>query len=86
VKVLFHGSVQELTHGEPSHETAEVRDVRGLIDELGESFGAAFREFLVGDQTCFILVNGNGLMMTGGYDTPLHNGDTVDILPFITEG
>ena len=86
MKVLFHGSVQELTNGKTSYGAGEARDVRGLIGELGDRFGAAFREFLLGERTCLILVNGKGLMMTGGYGTPLDSGDTVDILPFVTEG
>ena len=84
--VLFHANIQEYTSGEPSYESEGSRNVRGLIDELGERYGIDFRDFLIGDQTCFILVNGNGLMLTGGYDTPLSSGDTVEILPFVTGG
>jgi len=86
VKVLFHSSVKELTNGQTSYDPEKAKDVSGLIDELGLRFGDPFREFLLGNQTCFILVNGSGLMKTGGYDTPLKSGDTIEILPFVTEG
>ena len=86
MQVLFHGSVRDHTSGESSFDPGEARDLRRLIEMLGERFGEPFREFLIGDQNCFFLVNGSGTMMTGGYDTPLKNGDTVEILPFVDGG
>ena len=86
MKVLFHGSVRDHTSGEASFDPGEALDVRRLIEMLGERFGGPFREFLTGDQNCFFLVNGSGTMMTGGYDTPLKNSDTAEILPFVDGG
>ena len=86
MNVIFHGSVQTFACAETSFDAAEVHDVRGLIDELGVRFGGTFREFLLGDETCVILVNGNSLMKTGGYDTPISSGDTVELFPFVTGG
>jgi molybdopterin converting factor small subunit len=63
-----------------------VRNLHALINLLGERFGAQFKEFLLGDDTCFFLVNGSGIMTTGGLNTPLHAGDKVDILPFVPGG
>lgn len=84
--VSFHGNVKEHTQGAKSIEVADTQSVRTLIDLLGERFGGPFREFLLGDETCFFLVNGSGIMATGGLNTPLHAGDTVEVLPFVDGG
>ena len=86
MKVLFYGNVQDHTEGEKSIEVDGALSVRALIDLLGEKFGERFKEFLLGDDTCFFLVNGNGIMTTGGLGTPLHSGDTVEVLPFVEGG
>jgi len=84
--VVFYGNVQEYTFEQKSLEAEGVACVRTLIDLLGERFGAPFKEFLLGDGTCFFLVNGNGIMTTGGLATPLHADDTVEVLPFVDGG
>ena len=84
--VLFHGSVQEYTLGEKSFEAGDTPSLRTLVALLGERFGERCREFLLGEHTCFFLVNGTGIMMSGGLDTPLHPGDTVEVLPFVPGG
>jgi molybdopterin converting factor small subunit len=86
MKVLFYGSVQENTCDEKELEVGNVLCVRALIDLLGERFGEHFKEFLLADNTCFFLVNGNGIMTTGGLDTPLQSDDTVEVLPFVEGG
>ena len=86
MKVLFYGSVQEYTCDEKSLEVGNVQCVRALIDLLGERFDEHFKEFLLGDSTCFFLVNGNGIMTTGGLGTPLQSNDTVEVLPFVEGG
>jgi len=57
-----------------------------LIDELGSCFGPRFQAFLLGDETCLFLVNGKGILSTGGLDTGLVPGDKIEILPFIEAG
>jgi molybdopterin converting factor small subunit len=84
--VLFYGSVQEYTLGEKSLEVGGVQCVSALIDLLGERFGEDFKEFLLGDHTCFFLVNGNGIMTTGGLGTQLQSEDTVEVLPLVEAG
>ena len=86
MKVLFFQEVQDYTSGEKSYEAESVQCVRTLIDHLGDLFGAPFKEFLLGDDTCFILVNGSGTMKTGGLDTPLSSTDTVEVVPFVDAG
>ena len=84
--VLFHGSVQEYTFGEASLEVEGAQCVRTLICLLGERFGECFEKFLLGDDTCFFLVNGNGIVATGGLGTPLRFDDTVEVLPLVEGG
>lgn len=84
--VLFYGSVQEHTNGEKSLEVEGAQSVRALIDLLGERFNGHFKDFLLGDRTCFFLVNGNGIMTTGGLGTQLQPDDTIEVLPFVEGG
>ena len=86
-KVLFYGNVREYTNEEKSFAfTGACSTVRELIDTLGAHYGARFREYALGEETCFFLVNGKGLMMTGGLDTRLNAGDTIEVLPFAQAG
>ena len=41
---------------------------------------------VLGEETCFFLVNGKGIMMTGGLDTKLCPGDKIEVLPFADAG
>ena len=84
--VLFYGSVIDQAKGVRSFQPQESTSVRTLIDELGAQFGQSFKAFLLGDETCLFLVNGSGLMATGGLDTPLCAEDKVEILPFVEAG
>ena len=84
--VLFYGYVMDRAGGAQSVEVQDCVSLRGLIDALGDRFGADFRAFLLGDETCLFLVNGKGIMATGGLDTPLGAGEQVEVLPFIVAG
>ena len=90
MKVLFYGSVREHTNGDKSYEFPDTSEsclcIRDLIGKLGGYYGAAFRDFLLGSETCFLLVNGKGIMMTGGLDTKLLPGDKIELLPFVQAG
>ena len=86
MKVSFFGSVQQYTSGKESFEMEAALNIRELISLLGEVFGSVFLEFLYGDKTCVILVNGKGIMTTGGLDTPLHAADSIEVLPFVDGG
>jgi len=84
--VSFFGSVQKYTEGEKSFDAGEAPDIRALISRLGERFGDPFRDFLLGDGTCFFLVNGKSILHTGGLNTPLQPGDKIEVLPFVDGG
>ena len=84
--VLFYGYVVDRAGGVRSVEMPDCASLRVLIDALGSQFGADFRAFLLGDETCLFLVNGRGIMATGGLDTAFAAGDQVEILPFIVAG
>jgi molybdopterin converting factor small subunit len=86
MKVLFYGSVLGYTDGRKSYEDNDCSSVRELVKKLGEHFGEHFKNFLLGEETCFFLINGTGLMMTGGLDTKLQTGDKVEVLPFTEAG
>ena len=86
MKILFFGNVLEYTNREKSIDISGCPVVRDLVGELGRIYGERFREFLLGGETCFFLVNGKGLMMTGGLDTRLNTDDNIEILPFTEAG
>ena len=84
--ITFHAEVRDYTQGVGEISIPAASSVRALMDMLGEHFGEQLRQFLFGDDTCFFLVNGKGIMATGGLNTPLADGDTVEVLPFIDAG
>jgi len=84
--VLFYGNALGHTGGEQSFAVEDSASVRSLIDTLGDHFGQGLKDFLLGDETCLILVNGKGLMPTGGINTPLSLGDRIEVLPFVEAG
>jgi len=86
MKVLFYGNVLEYTYGEKSYESADCSNVDELIGRLSGYYGEPFKEFLLGDETCFFLVNGKGLLMTGGFQTKLNPDDKIEVLPFAEAG
>ena len=86
MNVVFYGNVIEYTNGEKSYESGQCQSLRGLIDELGVCYGESFKDFLLGSETCFFLVNAASTMFTGGLDSPLKQGDKIEILPFVGAG
>ena len=84
--VLFYGGALEQTAGERSFEAPYCSNVRDLVSVLGRRFGEGLEKFLLGNETCFFLVNGKGLMMTGGLDTKLADSDRIEVLPFTEAG
>jgi len=84
--VLFYGSVLDFTNGEKLLNINDCSSIRTLIDKLSGQYGKNFEDFLLGNETCFFLVNGKGIMMTGGLDTILKPGDKIEVLPFTEAG
>ena len=86
--VSFYSIVKEYTNGESTY-TPQLKanlTLRDMLDELCSNYGQRFKSFIHGNDTCLILINGNGIALTGGLDSPLKQGDKVDILPFIEAG
>ena len=86
--VCFYGKVKQYTKNEtiyspapPAHST-----LRDLLGELGGYYGKPFEDFIRGNESCLFLINGKGIMLSGGLDTPIKDGDKVDILPFVEAG
>ena len=86
MKVFFYGSALEYTNNQKLYEPNECASVQELITKLNDQFGERFKDFLLGEENCFFLVNGTGLMMTGGLNTKLKAGDKIEILPFADAG
>ncbi|MCL2765251.1 MAG: MoaD/ThiS family protein [Treponema sp.] len=86
MKVLFYGNALDYTNGDRFFDAKDCASIRGLIDELCNYYGEKLKDFLLGEETCFFLVNGKGLMMTGGLDTKIHPDDRIEVLPFAEAG
>jgi len=86
MKVSFYGSVLEYTNNEKTYEAGCCTNVNDLIDKLGLFYGEHFKNFIMGDETCFFLVNGKGIMLTGGLETKLNPDDRIELLPFTEAG
>jgi len=86
MKVLFYSNLLEYTSGEKSYEIEGCARVRELIGAVSDHYGEKLKEFLLRDDTCLLLVNGKGIMMTGGLDTKLSENDTIEILTLAEAG
>jgi len=83
--VTFFGSVLERTNGETAYEAEHCASLKELCDVLVSRYGEPFNElFQSGD--CFFLVNGMGVLKTGGFKTVLNPDDRIDVLPFVDAG
>jgi len=86
VAVTFYGSILELA-GKPEPLTVEgCRTIRELVSKLGALFGDDFSNALLSSESCFFLINGKGIMATGGLESEIKPGDKIEILPFIDAG
>ena len=84
--VTFYSSITKYTNGEKSYIPKSHPTLRGLLEELGDYYGKGFESFINGNETCLFLVNGKGIKLTGGLDSPLEQGDNIEILPFVDAG
>jgi len=92
MQITFYGNALKYTNGDKNLEVASINGATSnvslskLINELGEHYGTSFRDFLLGKETCLILVNGKGVQASGGLATPLNPEDKIDVLPFVGAG
>ena len=84
--IMFYGSVLDQTGGNKSLELENTKTVSALIDALAGLYGESFKKYLLGDDTCFFLVNGKSILATGGLDTPLGQDAKIEILPVAEAG
>ena len=89
--VSFYGRIKDYTNGErnytPCAPAAEKHStLRAVLDELSVNYGESFNDFIQRSETCLFLVNGKGTVHTGGLDTPVKQGDKIEILPFVEAG
>jgi len=86
LKISFYASIIDYTNGAACFEAKKSSSIRELIDELGDQFGNKFKEFLLSDNTCFFLVDGKGIINSGGLNTKINPDDKIEILPFVEAG
>ena len=84
--VTFYGGITKHTNGDKTYEPKTHPTLRGLLEELGDYYGESFRSFLNSNETCLFLINGKGIKLSGGLNSPLKQGDKIDILPFVDAG
>jgi len=85
--VTFFGNIAKYTNGDKEYTPKQsITTLRELLHELCGYYGEQFEAFVYGNETCLILVNGKGIALSGGLDSPLGDGDRVEILPFVTAG
>lgn len=87
MKIIFYGAVGEYTDCESIEmEIEQIKTLNDLINKLEERYGAKFKGYLLGDDTCFFLINGKSIMRTGGLNTSLNHDDKIEILPVVEAG
>jgi len=85
--VAFYGKITEYTNDDRSFiPMTDCSTLRVLLDELSSYYGESFGLFVNGNETCLVLVNGRGVALSGGLDTPLSQDDRIEILPFVEAG
>ena len=84
--VTFYGNALKYTNNEKTYRADSVLNLLSLVDVLGEHYGVEFKDFLLGSETCLILVNGKAIQSLSGLETKLKNGDAIEILPFVSAG
>jgi molybdopterin converting factor small subunit len=84
--VTFYGCVTRYTNDDKSYTPKAHATLRGLLEELGKYYGEQLVSFIIGIETCIILINGKGIMYSGGLDSALNAGDKIEILPFVDAG
>ena len=84
--VTFFGVITRYTNGDKSYTPRAHADLRGLLEELCDYYGEKFTTFVNGNEACIILINGKGVMLSGGLDSTLNQGDKIEILPFVDAG
>jgi molybdopterin converting factor small subunit len=84
--VTFYGGITRYTNDDKSYTPKTHATLRSLLEELGEYYGEQFVSFVNGNETCIILINGKGIMLSGGLDSVLSQDDKIEILPFVDAG
>jgi len=84
--VSFYGIISKYTNGDKSYTPKAHSTLRGLFEELGDYYGEQFVSFINSNEACIVLINGKGIMLSGGPDSSLGPGDMIEILPFVDAG
>jgi len=86
--VTFYSKVKGYTNSESTFipATKTHSTLRELLGEVSKHYGKRFETFVNSNETCLFLVNGKGVTLSGGLETPVKFGDKIEILPFIEAG
>ncbi|MDI6884534.1 MAG: MoaD family protein [Hadesarchaea archaeon] len=91
ITVKFFANFREAV-GKEQEQVEKAKDVASLLEELARRFGDKLTKELYSPgtkklrDTVNILVNGRGIRLLEGLDTPLKNGDVVAIFPPVSGG
>ena len=92
VEVSYFSNVRALTGESGSTlELPERSSVHSLLNMVAARYGGELREYLLTDEGglhshVVVILNGRGVGVLDGLDTPLNDGDRVAILPSIGGG
>jgi len=86
VTVTFYGNITRYTNGDKTFIAKNHSTLRDLLNELSDNYGENLTAFIDSRDSCLILINGKGIMLSGGLDSPLDQNDKIDILPFVDAG
>ena len=82
--IKYFGDIRPLTGAKQEDWPVLHRDVRSLLNALGEKHHALRTRLFEGEQlssTVIILVNGRSVDFLAGAETPLEPDDVVDVFP-----
>jgi molybdopterin converting factor small subunit len=87
MNVVFYGRITQHTNGDKEYTPkTHPSSLRALVDELSDFYGEQFESFIYSNEACIFLINGRGIILSGGLDSPIGSGDKIEILPFVEAG
>ena len=90
IKVNLIGHIQEIVGNKQFDVELDDCTVRGLIEKISMLYGLGLIELIFKQETqefiFLVLLNGTDVDFLRGLDTPLKEGDRIDIIPPVAGG